>query len=172
MTNTATAQKVKTLDLKMGWLGGVPHLYATNVMEHGDYATVASIIGSRQGELVDGGKYLITMRSTFKAPGYLEQVKNHLTSLNPSIKFANDQPEQSFLSPIKVQERAAELYNLMNFEKKMILEDLEKLHVIYVSAIRNNKNPKLPAEFEYEVYSGGLYPIRQVYAAVCALLAD
>lgn len=164
------AYLMKTLDLVMSWKGGFPAIYARNVMDHGDYATVAFVIGSIKGEIVENGKYLINLCSEFNKPEYLEQVKAFLKGLNASISFANDQTHGSFVNPQDVLEKANELYKLMNFEKDLILKNLEQLHLVYVSAIRNNKQPKLPQEFEYQVMSGGLYPLRQVYSAVCALI--
>lgn len=164
------AYLMKTLDLVMSWKGGFPAIYARNVMDHGDYATVAFVIGSIKGEIVENGKYLINLCSEFNKPEYLDQVKAFLKGLNASISFTNDQKHGSFVNPQDVLEKANELYKLMNFEKDLILKNLEQLHLVYVSAIRNNKQPKLPQEFEYQVMSGGLYPLRQVYSAVCALI--
>lgn len=161
---------MKPLDLAIGWKGGFPSLYARNVHLHGDYATVAFIVGSIQGELVDNGKYLIDLNSEFNSPEYLSQVKTFLSSINSKISFANDQPNSSFLNPSEVLDKANEIYKLMNFEKQLILGDINKLHLIYVSALKNNKSDNLPQEFEYETNSGGLYPIRQVYRAICALI--
>lgn len=161
---------MKTLDLGMNWKGGLPAVYARNVMDHGDYATVAFVVGSTQGEIVENGQYLIDLISDFNKPEYLEQVKAFLKSINASISFTNDQPHGSFVDPQKVLNKADELYKLMNFEKRLILEKLDQLHLVYVSAIKNNKQPELPQEFEYQMMSGALYPIRQVYSAVCALI--
>ena len=160
---------MKPLDLVIGWKGGTPSVYARNVQLHGDYATVGFIVGSIKGEIVENGKYLINLNSHFNSPEYLKQIKDFLTKINNTISFANDQPSGSFLNPNDVLNKANELYKLMNFEKKIILDDLEKLHLIYVSAIRNNFKHELPQEFNYEANSGGLYPIRQVYSAICAL---
>lgn len=163
---------MKYLDLVMNWKGGLPAVYARNVMDHGDYATVAFVVGSTKGEIVENGQYMIDLISDFNKPEYLEQVKAFLKSINASISFANDHPHGSFLNPQDVLEKADELYKLMNFEKKIILENLDQLHLVYVSAIKNNKQPELPQEFNYQVMSGGLYPFRQVYSAVCALIQD
>lgn len=163
---------MKSLDLVMNWKGGLPAVYARNVMDHGDYATVAFVVGSTKGEIVENGQYMIDLISDFNKPEYLEQVKAFLKSINASISFANDHPHGSFLNPQDVLEKADELYKLMNFEKKIILENLDQLHLVYVSAIKNNKQPELPKEFNYQVMSGGLYPFRQVYSAVCALIQD
>ena len=163
---------MKTLDLGMNWKGGFPAIYARNVMEHGDYATVAFVIGSTKGEIVENGQYLIDLVSDFKKPEYLNQVKAFLKSFNASISFANDQPHGSFLNPQDVLAKADERYKLMNFEKKLILENLDQLHLVYVSAVKNNKQPELPQEFHYQVMSGGLYPFRQVYSAVCELMPE
>lgn len=160
---------MKKLDLAMSWKGGSPALFARNVQSNGDYATVCFIIGSRQGEL-DCGKYLINLTSDFKSQDALDQVKKFLLNINSSIEFANDHPNSSFLNLDAVLNKASELYKLMNFEKKLILENIEQLHLIYLSALRNNKSPELPKEFEYQANSGDLYPIHQVYSAVCALI--
>lgn len=161
---------MKTLDLGMNWKGGFPAVYARNVMDHGDYATVAFVIGSIRGEIVEDGQYMIDLVSDFNKPEHLEQVKAFLKSINASISFTNDQPHGSFVDPQEVLNKANELYKLMNFEKRLILENLDQLHLVYVSAIKNNKQSKLPQEFEYQMMSGALYPIRQVYSAVCALI--
>jgi hypothetical protein len=160
---------MKPLDLAIGWKGGTPSIFARNVELHGDHATIAFIVGSLKGEIIDNGKYLINLNRRFNSPEYLKQIKDYLTKINNTISFANDQPSGSFINPNDVLNKADEIYKLMNFEKKAILDDLEKLHLIYVSAIRNNFKPELPDEFNYEVNSGGLYPIRQVYSAICAL---
>ena len=161
---------MKTLDLVMNWKGGLPAIYARNIVEYGDYATIGFIIGSNRGELIDNGKYLIDLCSTYNNPEYLSQVKAFLTNINDSISLANDQPNGSFLDPEAVLEKASELSKLMNFEKRLILEQKDLLHTVYVSAIKNDKKPELPQEFEYQVMSGGLYPFRQVYRAICALI--
>lgn len=161
---------MKTLDLGMNWKGGIPAIYARNMMEHGDYPTVAFVVGSSRGELKDNGKYLIDLCSSFNKPEYLSQVKAFLKNINGSISFANDQPNGCFLNPETVLQKASEQFNLMNFEKRMILDNKNMLHTIYVSAIKNEKKPELPQEFEYQVMSGGLYPIRQVYRAICELI--
>lgn len=163
---------MKTLDLGMNWKGGLPAVYARNVMDHGDYATVAFVVGSTKGEIVENGQYMIDLISDFNKPEYLEQVKAYLKSINASISFTNDQPHGSFVDPQEVLNKANELYKLMNFEKRLILENLDQLHLVYVSAIKNNKQPELPQEFNYQVMSGGLYPFRQVYSAVCALMQE
>ena len=163
---------MKTLDLGMNWKGGLPAVYARNVMDHGDYATVAFVVGSTKGEIVENGQYMIDLISDFNKPEYLEQVKAYLMSINASISFTNDQPHGSFVDPQEVLNKANELYKLMNFEKRLILENLDQLHLVYVSAIKNNKQPELPQEFNYQVMSGGLYPFRQVYSAVCALMQE
>ena len=163
---------MKTLDLGMNWKGGLPAVYARNVMDHGDYATVAFVVGSTKGEIVENGQYIIDLISDFNKPEYLEQVKAYLKSINASISFTNDQPHGSFVDPQEVLNKANELYKLMNFEKRLILENLDQLHLVYVSAIKNNKQPELPQEFNYQVMSGGLYPFRQVYSAVCALMQE
>lgn len=161
---------MKTLDLGMNWKGGYPVIYARNVIENGDYATIAFVVGSVNGDLKDNGKYLIDLTSGFDTPETLTQIKDFLKNINPSISFANDQPNGSFLDPEAVLQKASEQYKLMNFEKQLIVEKKELLHKVYVSAIKNNKSPELPQEFEYAVMSGGLYPFRQVYSAVCALV--
>lgn len=163
---------MKILDLVMNWKGGTPAIYARNMMEHGDYPTVAFVVGSSRGELKDNGKYLINICSSFNKPEYLNQVKAFLKNINESISFANDQPKGCFLDPEAVLQKASEQFKLMNFEKSMIRDNKEMLHTIYVSAIKNNKQPELPQEFEYQVMSGGLYPIRQVYCAICALISE
>lgn len=163
---------MKTLDLGMNWKGGLPAVYARNMMDHGDYATVAFVVGSTKGEIVENGQYMIDLISDFNKPEYLEQVKAYLKSINASISFTNDQPHGSFVDPQEVLNKANELYKLMNFEKRLILENLDQLHLVYVSAIKNNKQPELPQEFNYQVMSGGLYPFRQVYSAVCALMQE
>ncbi|WP_411688795.1 hypothetical protein [Acinetobacter indicus] len=163
---------MKTLDLGMNWKGGLPAVYARNVMDHGDYATVAFVVGSTKGEIVENGQYMIDLISDFNKPEYLEQVKAYLKSINASISFTNDQPHGSFVDPQEVLNKANELYKLMNFEKRLILENLDQLHLVYISAIKNNKQPELPQEFNYQVMSGGLYPFRQVYSAVCALMQE
>lgn len=167
---TIGLKHMKTLDLAMSWKGGLPAVYARNMIEHGDYPTVAFIVGSTRGELKDNGKYLIDICSSFNNPEYLNQVKAFLKRINDSISFANDQPNGSFLDPEAVLEKASELSKLMNFEKRLILEQKDLLHTVYVSAIKNDKKPELPQEFEYQVMSGGLYPFRQVYRAICALI--
>jgi len=135
---------MKTLDLGMNWKGGLPAVYARNVMDHGDYATVAFVVGSTKGEIVENGQYMIDLISDFNKPEYLEQVKAYLKSINASISFTNDQPHGSFVDPQEVLNKANELYKL----------------------------PELPQEFNYQVMSGGLYPFRQVYSAVCALMQE
>lgn len=167
---TKELKHMKTLDLAMNWKGGLPAVYARNMIEHGDYPTVAFIVGSTRGELKDNGKYLIDICSSFNKPEYLNQVKAFLKGINDSISFANDQPSGCFLEPEAVLQKASEQFKLMNFEKRMILDNKNMLHTIYVSAIKHNKKPELPQEFEYQVMSGGLYPIRQVYRAICELI--
>lgn len=170
LSTLVLGQKMKKLDLAVSWKGGIPAIFATNVIRNGDYATIAFIYGSSQGELVDNGKYLIELSSEFNKPEILNQVKAFLTGINNTISFANDELHGCFVNPEEVVKKAKESYSLMSFEENLILKDKQQLHLIYVSAIKNNKQATLPKEFEYQLYSGGLYPIRQVYSAICALI--
>lgn len=164
------AFRMKKLNLSVSWKGGIPAIFATNMMRHGDFATIGFIYGSSQGELIDNGKYLLDLHTEFNNPDVLDQVKAFLTGINSSITFANDQAHGSFVNPEDVLKKAKELFKLMSFEEDLILKEIQQLHLIYVSAIKNNKQPTLPKEFEYQLYSGGLYPLRQVYSAICALI--
>ena len=160
----------KKLDLGMGYLGGAPTLYARNVIRGGDWAKVCSLHGLVAGDIEDNSKILITMHRDFDSYANLEQVKNHLKSINSSIEFANDCPTGSFLDPQKVLVEANKNHKLMGFEKTAIIENKQMLHRMYVSALKNNKQNELPSEFHYEWQSGALYPFLQAYRAVCALL--
>ena len=162
----------KKLDLGMSYLGGLPKLYARNVIRGGDWANVCHISGLCAGEIKDTSKVLISMNKEFDSASNLEQVKNFLKSINTNIEFANDCPSGNFLDPKDVLREASKNHKLMNFEKDLILENKATLHRIYVSAIQNNKQVELPAEFTYEWQNGSLYPLYQVYKAVCTLLSD
>lgn len=162
----------KKLDLGMSYLGGLPKLYARNVIRGGDWANVCHISGLCAGEIKDTSKVLVIMNKDFDSASNLEQVKNFLKSINTNIEFANDYASGSFLNPKDVLKEANKNHKLMNFEKDIILENKATLHRIYVSAIANNKQIELPAEFNYECQSGSLYPFHQVYQAICRLLAD
>ena len=163
----------KKLDLGIGFLGGFPTIYARNVIRSGDWANVCHVSGLRTGENKDTSKVLILMNKEFDSASNLEQVKDFLKSDGSNIQFANDCPTGSFLNPKDVLKVVCENYtSVCDFEKKLIVEDKETLHRIYVSAIANKKQSGLPAEFDYECENGCSYPFIQVYKAVCILLRD
>ena len=159
---------MKKLDLAISWKGGIPTVFATNLIRGGDYATICFIHGSLRGELEQDGKYFLDVCSENKK--YLDHVKEFLLSINDSISFANDQPNQSFLNPNEVLEKALSLRDLMPFEQRMIATDLIELHTAYVAAIKNNKQPELPSELKHREDNASLYPYRAVYNAVCKMI--
>lgn len=164
------SNSVKNLALGLGYKGGSPSVFAKNVTENGDYATVCFLVGTRNGQLKDNDKILLQMSNNFNTPSYQQQVKDFLKGIEPSISFANECPTGCFLDPSKVLAKAKQRFKLMGFEEKAILENKAQLHRIYVSAIENNKAAELPQEFKYEFENGSLYPILQVYRAVCELI--
>lgn len=158
----------KKLDLGLGFLGGAPTIFARNIIEHGDFATVAHLYGKSCKSIEDNDKILIEMRSKFDNLEYLNQVKAFLTKTKSNVTFANDCPTGSFLDAEIVLNAAMANYpKLMNFEKKAILSEKTMLHKIYLSALDKNEDRYgMPNDFIYDINSGHLYPIIQVYRTV------
>lgn len=156
---------VKKLDLGMACRGGRPSVYARNIIECGDYASIASIVG----DIEDNGKILISMRKDYTQ--YLEQVKQYLLDINNTLVFANDQTSGQFVDPKVLLAKAESKYKLMNFEKEQILINPEMHHELYLKAVKNSsKSKRLPSEYDYVLSSGSLYPYIQTYSAMCDLI--
>lgn len=156
---------IKKLDLGMGCLGGRPHLYARNIIECGDYASICSIVG----EVEDGGKIYISMYKDYKQ--YLDQVKQHLLSINDSLTFANDQESGQFINPKELLKQMESDYKLMSFEKEQVLINPEMQHELYLKALKYaNKSDRLPHEYNYALSSGSLYPYIQTYSTICKMI--
>ena len=160
----------KKLDLGLAYFGGSPTVFTRNVQRNGDWATVCFLSGTRGQSIQDNDKILIDLYSDFNSTSNLEQVKDFLKGINNTIEFANDQPTGSFLDPKLVLKTVNESSKLMSFEQDAILNKKDILHRIYVSAIRTNKQNDLPHEFKYEWENGSMYPLLQVYQAVCKLI--
>ena len=159
-----TAKLPKTLDLGMGNLGGRTHFYARNVQRNGDWATVGYIVG----EVSDNAEMFIGAYGEFKTPAYIEQMKQHLLSINPTLTFAHDQPNGAFVSADQVLSACEKQFDLMSFEIEMIRENDEKLHEIYLAA-KPKKLDRLPPQYTYES-PNSMYPVYQVFRAVTDII--
>lgn len=164
--------ETQTLDLGLGFRGGKPVVYARNIMQNGDFASIAHLTGSSYQNLADNDKILIEMCSDFKNDNYLKQVKEHLLKINSTLTFANDCPTGGFLDAKEVLAETLKGYpNLMSFEKEAILNNDDTLHRIYLSALKKNEDRYgMPNDFKYEIESGHLYPFIQVYSTVAKMI--
>ena len=159
-----TAKLPKTLDLGMGAMGGHTHFYARNVQRNGDWATVGYFVG----KVEDNAEILICAHREFNSPEYIKQMQDHLLEVNPSLKFANDQKDSSFISMDAVLEVAVKRFNLANFEVSAVRANPDKLHEVYLAA-QPAKLDTLPSQYNYE-FENGNYPIYQVFHAVTEVI--
>lgn len=157
-------QLPKKLDLGMSNRGGRTSFYARNIMEHGDWATVGCIVG----EVADNAEILISPYKEFNTPEYVEQMKQHLLAINPTLVFANDQKGGAFVSAEKVIEVASKNYKLMSFEIEQIKINPETLHELYLSA-KPKKLYSVPSNYNYQS-ANSQYPFIQAFSAITEII--
>lgn len=88
LTSKANQPKSITYDLGMSNRGGGLGVYARNVKENGDYATLVTLSGVTH--LRDGMTIDLDMNSKFKNENAISQVKAFLRETNPNILFADE----------------------------------------------------------------------------------
>lgn len=88
LTSNANRHKSITYDLGMSNRGGGLSVYARNVKENGDYATLVTLSGVTH--LTDGMTIDLDMNDEFKNENVISQVKAFLRDTNPNILFADE----------------------------------------------------------------------------------
>ena len=156
----AATKLPKILNLGMGNLGGYTSFYARNVTRNGDWATVGQIVG----EIGDNAEILITPYKEFNNPAYIQQMKDHILAINPTVVFVNDKENGASVTAKQVIEMASKSFKLMDFEVDMINKNPQKLHELYL-AVKSDKSASLPRNYDYES-NNSLYPFIQVWSAL------
>lgn len=85
-----TKQITKKLDLDYSNLGGGIGIFTRNVERHGDWAKVTLLCGVHH--ITDGLEITLQMREGFNNPSAINQVKEFIRDINPTVRFS-DEPQ-------------------------------------------------------------------------------